>query len=236
MKKKEHPANKDELWEYLSCNMKMRVKLEFGPDDHYQFITSLIGYKTGHSIILDYPRSVMEALIVRKLTNVNVVISGISHTEMGHIVAFKSSVITTSTRPLPMLFCRVPQHFVTKKIRQHKRIKLSLPVTIQNEMGLEPIHGTLVDLSVSGCGIFIDHREAMNAQNSLHKHSNVILSCSLTDCINAPLHSKIANMVKQQHGHMLGLRFTDTLPINDAVKTMLFEYTIFDQLNEASSA
>ncbi len=227
--------SKHEIWNYLFSGMKMRVKLEFGPDDGYQFITTLIGYKTGQSIILDYPKSAYEALVVRKMTNITAIISGISHTEMGHIIAFKTSITQSIARPFPMLFCRVPNHFATKKIRKHKRIKLSLPVTIQNENDNSPIKGTLVDFSVSGCGIFIDNQPMPIEQNRLNKDSKVIISCSLTDCVNSPVHSQIANIVKQPNGHMIGLRFADTIPINDALKSLLFEYTILDELNELDS-
>ncbi len=224
--------NKNEICHFLSPEMKLLAKLEFGPDSSYQFMTRLLGYKPDQALILDYPHSANEALIMRNLNNTTIVIKGMSDTEMGHIVAFTTSVMQSLNRPFPMLFVRMPKHFVTKAVRHHKRIKISLPVVIQELQGKQDIEGTLVDFSVSGCGVFIDDKKNVGKDNFLHKGTMALVKCELTECIDTPMQSRvarIANIVKHPGGHMIGLQFSDTIPLNDSLKNLLLEHTVLDR-------
>jgi c-di-GMP-binding flagellar brake protein YcgR len=220
-----------DLCRFLTPDMKMQVKVEFGPNDTHQFTTRLIGYKSYHYLILDYPRSVHQALIVRNLTNSNVVIRGMSDSDLGHIIAFKSSIVQRSNQPFPMIFVRMPRHFVTKPIRQHKRIKLSLPVTIiDNQEGNRNIEGTLVDFSVSGCGVFINDKAIPPQDSFLQKDLTVSIKSAITEAIDTDVNTRIANVVQQANGQFVGLRFSKALPINGHLKDVLFEHTILDYL------
>ncbi|MGX9416603.1 flagellar brake domain-containing protein [Vibrio sp. RC27] len=225
------PINKSkDICRYLSSEMKLRVKIEFGPHDTYQFTTRLIGYKAHQYLALDYPRSVHEALLVRTLSNSTVVLRGMCDTELGHIVAFETSILQSTLQPFPMLFVRMPHHFVTKPIRQHKRIKLSLPATINHQDGYRKIDGTLVDFSVSGCGVLVSGDDAVTSDNFLQKDLSVSIHSPLTTVLGAHIDTRVANMVKQPNGHFVGLRFFPPLTINEELKDVLFEHTVLDNL------
>jgi c-di-GMP-binding flagellar brake protein YcgR len=221
---------KNDICSFLSSEMKIMINIEFGPNDAYQFATRLVGYKPYHYLIIDYPHAVQEALVVRSLNNANVVMRGMSDTELGHIIAFKTSIAQISHKPFPMLFLRMPRHFVTKPIRQHKRIKISLPATINERKGERKIDGTLVDFSVTGCGIFVGKQSYSEEDNFLTKERYVSVHSSLTECIEHPLDIRIANIVKQPEGHFVGLHFSKALPFNDQLKHLLFEHTFLEHL------
>jgi len=220
----------NDLCPFLATEMKIQVKIEFGPNDNYPFTTRLVGYKPNHYLVLDYPRPVHEALLVRTINNSTVVIRGMSDTGLGHIVAFKTSIIQSSMQPFPMLFIRMPRHFVTKPIRQHKRIKLSLPASLNQHDGPERVDGTLVDFSVSGCGVFVDNDAAILKQSFLQKDLSVSINSALTSAFDDDIDTRIASIVKQTNGHIVGLRFSPSLTLNEGLKNALFEYTVLDNL------
>ncbi|WP_274677092.1 flagellar brake domain-containing protein [Vibrio aestuarianus] len=136
--------------------MKMMANIEFGPEDSYSFSTSVVGYKRDRYALLDMPTKVQEDLVMRKIVNVQVTLRGICDTEFGHILAFKSTIIRSMSKPIGLLFIRFPNHFVTKAIREHERYKLSLPATITDNE--RKIKAKLVDFSISGCALFISIR------------------------------------------------------------------------------
>jgi c-di-GMP-binding flagellar brake protein YcgR len=222
--------NKLDLCHFLTPDMKMRVKVEFGPNDDHQFSTRLIGFKAYHYLILDYPSSAYHALVVRNLTNTKIVVRGMSDTDLGHIIAFNTSIIQRSNQPFPLLFVRMPRHFVTKPIRQHKRIKLSLPASIKNQEGDKNIAGTLVDFSVSGCGVFINGGVNSPKDNFLRKNLTVSIHSAITEAIGTDINTSIANVAHQANGQFIGLRFSQALPLNGPLKDVLFEHTILDHL------
>lgn len=222
--------HKHDLCHYLTTDMKMRVKVEFGPNDTHPFSTRLIGFKPYHYLILDYPKSAHQALVVRNLTNSKIIVRGMSNTDLGDIIAFKSSIVQRFNQPFPLLFIRMPSHFVTKPIRQHKRIKLSLPATINSQEGDKNIAGTLVDFSVSGCGVFIKGKPQSPQDSFLQKDLTVSIRSAITEAIGSDINTRIANVAQQANGQFVGLHFSQPLPLNETLKDVLFEHTILDHL------
>lgn len=84
--------------------MKLNVSFEFGPDDKMARPATFIGLKDKHFVIIEIAEKDKEEFVLRKLENTDVVVRGIADTELGHIVAFKSSILTTIAKPAFLLF------------------------------------------------------------------------------------------------------------------------------------
>jgi hypothetical protein len=211
----------EELFRLLQSGMKISVQIQFGPDDSYSFNTRLIGHKSDKYIALDFPKKNHDALVMRNIINSNVIIRGMCGTDLGHIIAFKSSILHVIGLPYGIMFIRLPHHFATKPIRQYPRYKISLPVEL-NE-GKKIYTGTLVDFSQSGCGVFI------GGDNILKKNLSVSINSTLNQHIAEPLSSEIANINRQSNGHLIGLRFHHPIDMNLELKSALFEQTYLEE-------
>lgn len=205
---------------YLKPGMKISATIQFGPDDNLTFATTLIGYKAEQFILLDITLKAQEQLVMRKLNNVQIIVRGISDTELGHVVAFSTSIMQAITVPSALLFLRLPTHFVTKTIREHERYKLSLPVVLTEyteQHGERKFDGQLVDLSISGCGIFIGGENELNIKN------RVSFSSDLDTFLPDGLAGHIAGIRRQAQGHLIGVQFKQPIQLSDELKMSLFE-------------
>ncbi|MGL4827966.1 MAG: PilZ domain-containing protein [Vibrio sp.] len=199
----------------LKPGMKVSVEIQFGPDDFYSFHTVLIGHKIDQHIILDLPLKAHQALVMRKLKNVQIILRGMSDTELGHIVAFQSSILQASTKPYCMLFMRPPRHFATKAIRGHERYKIAIPAELHEAN--RSYSGTLIDFSVSGCGVFIE------GENELDKGSNVQINSELDPFLPKRIKSHIVNIRRQANGHLIGIRFDQPIVLTEILKKQVLE-------------
>ncbi|EEY99416.1 flagellar brake protein [Vibrio mimicus] len=199
----------------LKPGMKVSVEIQFGPEDSYAFHTTLIGHKIDQHIILDLPLKAHQALVMRKLKNVHIVLRGMCDTELGHIVAFQSSILQASTKPFCMLFMRPPKHFATKAIRSHERYKIAIPAEL-NENN-RSYSGTLIDFSISGCGVFID------GENELNKGSKVRINSELDPFLPKRIKSQIVNIRRQSNGHLIGIQFDQPITLTETLKKQVLE-------------
>lgn len=210
-----------DLIKYLKPGMKISATIQFGPDDNFTFATTLIGYKAEHFILLDMTLKTQEQLVMRKLNNAQIIVRGISDTELGHVVAFNTSIIQVTSLPSALLFVRIPKHFITKTIREHERYKVSLPVSLSeyNELqGERKFDGKLVDLSISGCGIYV------GGENELNIKSRVNFSSDLDSFLPDSLTGYIVSIRRQQKGHLIGVQFEQPIELSDELKMTLFEH------------
>lgn len=210
-----------DLIKYLKPGMKISATIQFGPDDNYAFSTSLVGFKAEQCLILDMPIKAQEALVMRKLVNVQIVVRGMSDTELGHVIAFNTSVIQVISSPCTLIFIRPPKHFFTKTIREHERYKISIPVALteKSEQLERSFNGTLVDFSISGCGVFV------TGENELTVNNTIRISSELDDLLPDDLACHIANIRRQSKGHMIGVQFENPLTMSDELKMVLFDQT-----------
>ncbi len=204
-----------EIDKFIEIGMKLSVSLQFGPNDKYDFTTTLTGYKPAQYLILDIPVKALELLIMRKITNVETVIRGICTKDFGHIIAFKTSTIQSVRRPFNLLFLRPPQHFASKKIREHERYGLNTPVTMKSLD--KEISGTMVDFSVSGCGIFV------TGENELSSQTRIELESDLTNMFPSDLVCHIVKITREANGHLIGVKFDKTIDMSDELKVELLE-------------
>lgn len=210
-----------DLSKFLKPGMKISATIQFGPDDSYAFSTTLIGFKPEQFLLLDMPMKTQEALVMRKLTNVQIVVRGMCDTELGHVIAFKTSILQIISSPSALLFLRTPRHFVTKTIREHERYKIAIPVTL-SEISTQfekNFTGTLIDFSISGCGIFIA------GENELTVNRPIRFNSELDALLPETLHSRIANIRRVSKGHMIGIQFDSPLVMSDELKMAMFDQT-----------
>ncbi|UPR31805.1 flagellar brake protein [Vibrio crassostreae] len=210
-----HKDKNLELFRYLKPGTKTAGVLEFGPDDSIQISTLYIGHKEDQYLILELSQKATEALTLRKLTNVDIIVRAITDTELGHIVAFKTNVLAHITSPAHLIFLRPPSNFATKPIREHERykVRLSCEVTFDT-LSLD---ATLVDFSASGCGIYLTQ------QSDIDVGWKIKVDSDLNEYLNDDLVYKVVSKKRQRQGWLLGIQFPEHLDMSDELKTLLLE-------------
>lgn len=201
----------------LKPGIKVVAEIQFGPADTYVFHTTLIGHQIEQHILLDLPVKTHKALLMRKLDNAQIVIRGICDTELGHILAFKSSILVANTKPFAMLFIRPPQYFVTKAIRNHTRYKLAIPAELSEHN--KNYTGLLVDFSVSGCAVFID------GENAFNKGSKVQINSQLDPFLPTQVKSHIVNINRHANGNLIGIQFEQPIIFTETLKKQVLEHS-----------
>jgi len=207
--------NGADIDKFLQLGMKLSVSLQFAPGDKYDFTTTLTGYKSAQYLILDLPPKALELLIMRKLNNVETVIRGICNKDYGHIIAFKTSSFQSIRRPFNLLFLRPPQHFASKKIREHERYQFEIPTTLKSPD--KELSGTMVDFSASGCGVFI------LGENELITGSKVHIESDLNHLIPTDLICHIVKITREAKGHLIGIKFNQTITMSDELRKEVLE-------------
>ncbi|WP_172379253.1 PilZ domain-containing protein [Vibrio sp. Vb339] len=210
-----HKDKNLELFRYLKPGTKTAGVLEFGPDDSIQISTLYIGHKEDQYLILELTQKATEALTLRKLTNVDIIVRAITDTELGHIVAFKTNVLAHITSPAHLIFLRPPSNFATKPIREHERykVRLSCEVTFDT-LSLD---ATLVDFSASGCGIYLTQ------QSDIDVGWKIKVNSDLNEYLADDLVYKVVSKKRQRQGWLLGIQFPEHLDMSDELKTLLLE-------------
>jgi len=200
--------------------MRLSVKIKFGPKDEYSFQCNLVGLKESQFLLLDLNQKTVEDLITRKTNNVAVIVRGITNTGLGHIIAFKSQIISITSRPTWLMFIRLPYSFETKPIRSSKRFKLTSSVTVTHDE-LET-QGTILDLSASGCGVFL------SKEIELNKDSTLSITPELEHFPEQNAHCKVANVKRYNGGILAGLKFDNEITIDDQLKLEILELSLSD--------
>ncbi|WP_440872341.1 flagellar brake domain-containing protein [Vibrio diabolicus] len=206
---------KDELHRFLKPGMKLSTNFEFGPKDQYTYSTTYLGMKENAYLILDIPMRLLEEQVMRKLPNADVIVRGVSDTELGHVIAFKSSVLTTAVRPSPLLFIRIPGTFATKPVREHERYKLQMDCKIVHAGNV--YDGSLIDFSLAGIGISTFIEPEFNVGES------VTIDSSLSHYIGEENRCVIANIKKLVKGWVIGIKFESPIAMSHELKTELLE-------------
>ncbi|MCC4788433.1 PilZ domain-containing protein [Vibrio splendidus] len=210
-----HKDKNLELFRYLKPGTKTAGVLEFGPDDSIQITTLYIGHKEEQYLVLELSQKATEVLTLRKLINVDIIVRAITDTELGHIVAFKTNVLAHITSPAHLIFLRPPSSFATKPIREHERykVRLSCEVTFDT-LSLD---ATLVDFSVSGCGVYI------NQQSDIDVGWKIQVNSVLSEYLDNELVYNVVSKKRQGQGWLLGIQFPEHLDMSDELKTLLLE-------------
>lgn len=208
----------DKIKHYLEFGMRLSVTIKFGPKDEYNLQCGLIGLKENQFLLLDMSQKSVEDLITRRTNNVSVIVRGITDTDLGHIIAFKSKIITITSRPTWLMFIRLPYHFESKPIRSSKRFKLNTPIAVT--YGEVTEKGILRDLSASGCGIFfkkpleIDKQQAVVIKPELKHFPESVPEC------------EVVNVRKTSTSTFVGIKFSTDISIEDQLKFEVLELSL----------
>ncbi|EGU47784.1 hypothetical protein VII00023_20362 [Vibrio ichthyoenteri ATCC 700023] len=207
--------NVEQLIPFLTAGLKLSVNLEFGPNDLHSFNADYIGCKLGQYMIIEFPKKSQEVLVMRQLNNVSVVIRAITHSKLGHIIAFKSSVLASISSPTGLLLIRMPQHFASKPIRNHERYPIDIPVqVVSNTVSYD---ATMVDFSITGCALYI------SGENSLSMESDLEINCEFSSFLPTNLAYSIVSIDKTLQGHKLGIKFDQAIELSSDFKHALLE-------------
>ncbi|WP_104037159.1 flagellar brake protein [Vibrio jasicida] len=207
--------SKDELHRFLKTGMRLWVNFEFSSEEKYSYAATYIGLKENTYIILDIPTRLLEEQALRKLNNVDVVIRGVSDTDLGHVIAFKTSVLMNILRPSPLLFIRIPATFATKPVREHERYKLQLGCAIDHMNN--KYEGCLIDFSLSGCGI------STMIEPEFLIGDRITIDSPLSGYIDDDNRCSVANIKKLAKGWIIGVQFAEPLNMTEELKTELLE-------------
>lgn len=207
--------SKDELHRFLKTGMRLWVNFEFSSEEKYSYAATYLGLKENAYIILDIPTRLLEEQALRKLNNVDVVIRGVSDTDLGHVIAFKTSVLMNILRPSPLLFIRIPATFATKPVREHERYKLQLDCTIDHMSN--KYEGSLLDFSLSGCGI------STMVEPEFLVGDRITIESRLSSYIDDDNRCTVANIKKLAKGWIIGVQFAEPLNMSEELKTELLE-------------
>ncbi|OEE38700.1 PilZ domain-containing protein [Vibrio anguillarum] len=208
-------TNSDDLIKLLKPCMKILVTIEFGPEDSYSFSTTIVGCKRERYVLIDMPVKAREDLVMRKIVNIQIILRGICDTELGHILAFKTSIIRSISKPFGLLFIKFPKHFVTKPIREHERYKLSLPAVMHE--GKHQFKGKLIDFSISGCALFIP------GLHHLEKDMFIEIKSTLSPLLPQDLACQIVSVRQQGKGMLVGVKFLESIAMTAALKKEILE-------------
>ncbi|MDV6252394.1 flagellar brake protein [Vibrio sp. EA2] len=206
---------KDKLSHFLKPGTKLSIEMELGPQKSSSYTTTYLGFKENAYLIIDIPAKLLEDHAIRRLNNADVVIRGVSDTELGHVVAFKSSVLTHVSHPSPLLFVRIPTTFATKPVREFERYKLKMDCTIDHKGNL--YSGSLIDFSLAGIGI------STLIEPEFQVGDNVTITSALSTYVGNDNPCLIANIKKLTKGWMIGIKFEKPITMTEQLKVALLE-------------
>lgn len=204
---------KEDIPRFVKPGMRLNATFEFGPQDTMTLPAFFIGLKKSQYLLIEVTDK--DDFVLRKLENVDVILRGIADTDLGHVVAFKTSVLSVATKPDFLLFLRFPATLVTKPIREHQRYKIDLSGTINHDGNL--YEGKMSDFSISGCG-FITLVEP-----EFHKGQVVKVESTLNRFLSANNPAKIANIRKMANGWSVGIKYEKPVLLSKELKRELLE-------------
>ncbi|ELP5727180.1 flagellar brake protein [Vibrio vulnificus] len=204
---------KDDIPRFIKPGMRLNATFEFGPKDSLTLPAFFVGLKAGQYLIIDVVDK--EDFVLRKLENADVILRGIADTELGHVVAFKTSVLSVITKPDFLLFLRFPAALATKPIREHERYKIDLHGTLNHDGNL--YEGRMSDFSLSGCGFIT------LAQPEFHKGEIVKVETPLNRFLSADNPAKVASIRKLANGWSVGIKYEKPVLLSKELKRELLE-------------
>ncbi|HAS6346704.1 flagellar brake protein [Vibrio sp. IRLE0018] len=204
---------KEDIPRFVKPGMRLNATFEFGPQDSLTLPAFFVGLKHAQYLIIEVVDK--EDFVLRKLENADVILRGIADTELGHVVAFKTSVLSVITKPDFLLFLRFPTALATKPIREHERYKIDLQGTLNHDGNL--YEGRMSDFSLSGCGFIT------LAQPEFHKGEIVKVETPLNRFLSADNPAKVASIRKLANGWSVGIKYEKPVLLSKELKRELLE-------------
>ncbi|HTR00395.1 MAG TPA: flagellar brake protein [Candidatus Acidoferrum sp.] len=143
---KEVIARKFALGQMLDIEVQDVGKIRFqGP---------LLGMKEGRYLITDLPSITKHGDLRDRLQdNQELIVRTICERTTGEALGFRSHVVARMRAPDQLLFIAFPPTVQVHELRNEKRVLVFQPARLMQEPGIDPVAGTLVDLSSGGCRV-----------------------------------------------------------------------------------
>lgn len=210
-----NPQTLEQLYKYLQIGMNLTLTFEFGEGSKFNYPATFVGRKDSGYLIIDVPQRMLSEQPLRRLENADVVVRGVSNTELGHVIAFKTSILMVLNKPSPIIFTRLPFNFASKAVREHERYKMELPCTLDHQNNL--YEATLADFSISGCGV------KTLIEPDFNQGDRIFIQSEFSHYIDDNNICSVAKITKQAQGWFIGVRFETPLELTNQLKSQLLE-------------
>lgn len=151
------PTKVTDLKKFLQFGMKLSSVINFGPTNQYTFTGTFIGLKEHNYLIFELSTKATEDLVTRNINGSEIVLRGVTNTDEGHVIAFRSRILGVKMMGSSwLIFLSYPNKFETKPIRATKRYKVNIGAMV--EICGQEYKAQLLDISVAGCGLLIKER------------------------------------------------------------------------------
>lgn len=216
----EDVSNISDLKKFLQFGMKLSSVIDFGPKNQYTFTSTFIGLKEYNYLIFELSVKAMEDLVTKKVNGCNIVLRGVTDTEEGHVIAFRSKIMGIKTVGSWLAFLEYPQKIESKPIRASKRYKVNVDaeVTIAGNVYAAQV----VDLSVTGCGLVIKERLNLESGTEIQVEPNIK---------NLPKpypKITIVNTRAQSNSTIIGVEFEKPLELSDELRLEILQLVVLD--------
>ncbi len=124
------------------------VQLEFVNRAEDRYVSRVIGYASGKSLIVHTPKSKGRLVLVRLKQQVNVRL--FSNTT---VCAFPTTIVGVCTHPFPYLHLAYPEDIAADSVRNSRRVAVNLRCSViyqPDNKSSEKAIGSIIDLSTDG--------------------------------------------------------------------------------------
>ena len=183
--------------------------------------TFYIGMDIGQACFFQIPNTHKWANIRGHLTpGIEVVVRFIIEGGFGEVIAFKTTMLKSFSKPVSMFLTAFPQKIQKLGLRGDQRAQPGIPVSVYTDSDeKERVRGLIVDVSKTGCKLAIK-REAQGARLDVNK--NITLGCKL-DGETIRIESEVKNVSEVKDYFYFGIQFTGEAK---AVETLIDRYIL----------
>jgi len=197
----------------LSSNQNILNKMDIGgrviievtcPNGHSaQANSTLIGFKKGQYVFIDYPQSPPLEFNKIYLEGANVTFRSITNTTHRDVIAFRTEIHSVIYRPMEMICLHAPKSISIKKIRTHQRIETEFSCKLL--LGSHNLAGLITDISLGGCAITLPAK--LTSSHLLNQ--KVSISIDLDDAEPISVTGEIKNVETKEAQSKLGVMFNE---------------------------
>lgn len=129
---------------------------QFDAEGKKRIKCKLVGFEETNYLVFAVPTNVQQGLGYLLTSNHSCILRTIIERDSGLCLAFKSAITGMITKPYPLFFVHYPKTIECYKLRGEVRLSTHVPASIMsydtdNEKNHDAYHGTIVDLSSTGC-------------------------------------------------------------------------------------
>lgn len=209
----------EELKRYLDFGMRLSGNIAFMAEEYYTFQCKFIGLKEDNYLIFELGSKVMEDLITRKTTGLDIIIRGFADTDVGHVIAFKSHIMSIKTIGSWLLFIQYPNRIESKPIRTSKRFKVDISADVY--VNDRRYAARFIDISVSGCALFLKEDSI-----DIKIGNEVIIEPDMTHIPKPYPKSTVVNMRRHGGGLIIGVALEKKIVMNDDLRLEVLNHVI----------